>query len=184
MERKTVGCSWKAAGSSSGEIVGYASTFGNVDLGGDVVERGAFASTVKKIKRQGIPLLADHVASTANVLGTIFDADEDARGLLIKARFSAADDAQRVRTKLIEGHVSKLSIGYETIRATEGYIDGRPVRFLEEVELHECSVVVFPMNTEAVITGAKAAGGDELLALRLRLAALDVALALAESRAG
>ena len=36
-----------------GVIEGYASTFGNVDLGNDIVEKGAFKKTIKD--QRGIP---------------------------------------------------------------------------------------------------------------------------------
>ncbi len=73
MDRMTVTVEWKATGSDDGTLEGYASTFGNIDLGADVVVKGAFTDTIGNIKAHGIPLLADHVASTSSVLGTIFD---------------------------------------------------------------------------------------------------------------
>src|SRR5699024_11634335 len=46
MERMTVDIEWKAAADDDGTLEGYASTFGNVDLGQDVVEKGAFLDTI------------------------------------------------------------------------------------------------------------------------------------------
>ena len=44
---------------SNGMIRGFASTFGNVDLGMDVVDKGAFKKAIKESK--GLwPILADH----------------------------------------------------------------------------------------------------------------------------
>ena len=180
MERKTVACDWKAA--DEGILVGYASTFGNVDRGGDVVVKGAFLRTIEKIKANGIPLLADHSASTASVLGTIFDAKEDDKGLLIKARFSSAPSAQEVRTKLVEGHLSRLSIGYETLDEAWEDRDGRRVRLLKEIKLWETSVVVFPMNQQAAVSSVKSRakwrGVDETIETEATL----LALALEERR--
>lgn len=172
LERKVVGCRWKA--DASGALVGYASTFGNVDLGGDVVERGAFTDAVASIRAQGIPLLADHVPMTAAVLGTIYDASEDERGLVIRARFASTRNAQDTRTLLAEGHVSNLSIGYEATRYRFEDRDGRQVRVLEAVELWETSVVVFPMNTEATVQGVKSSSGLSVADLDLRLVAAEV----------
>lgn len=155
LERLVVPIEWKAVGDDDQVLEGYASTFGNVDLGGDVVVKGAFTKTIANINSNGIPLLADHVASTASVLGTIFWAKEDDHGLKIKARFSKAPSAQDVRTKLLEGHLGKLSIGYETMDDANADRDGRRVRLLQELKLWETSVVVFPMNTEAAVSRVK-----------------------------
>lgn len=159
IETMVVPVEWKAAGDDSGELVGYASTFGNVDLGQDVVVKGAFKSSTADIKANGIPLLADHVASTTHVLGTIYEAREDEKGLLIKARFSSAPSAQDVRTKLLEGHLNRMSIGYEPTAYKFEERDGKTVRLLEEIKLWETSVVVFPMNPEATISRVKSLAG-------------------------
>lgn len=159
MERMTVAVEWKAAG-DDGTLEGYASTFGNVDLGQDVVEKGAFTDTIGNIKANGIPLLADHVASTSSVLGTIFDAVQDDKGLLIKARFSSAPSAQDTRTKLIEGHLNRLSIGYVPEKFAFEDREGKTVRLLQKIALMETSVVVFPMNPEATIERVKSLASD------------------------
>lgn len=160
LEHLTVPIQWKAAG-DAGTLEGYASTFGNVDLGGDIVVKGAFAKTIANIKANGIPLLADHVASTASVLGTIFDASEDDTGLKIKARFSSAPSAQDVRTKLLEGHLDRMSIGYDPVEyAYVDSEDGRQNRKLLEIKLWEASVVVFPMNPEAAVGRVKSLLGS------------------------
>lgn len=155
LERLVVPIEWKASTDDDQTLEGYASTFGNVDLGGDVVVKGAFAKTIANIKANGIPLLADHVPSVNSVLGTIFDAVEDGKGLKIKARFSSAQSAQDARTKLVEGHVNRMSIGYETIKHSFSDKNGQRVRLLEEIKLWETSVVVFPMNPDAVISRVK-----------------------------
>jgi HK97 family phage prohead protease len=177
VERKTLAVAWKAA-ATGGSLNGYASTFHNVDRGGDVVVPGAFTDAITEIKASGIPLLADHHASTADVLGTIYDAEEDSTGLRISARFASTQRAQDVRQLLVEGHLSKLSIGYETLAESFEDRDGHRVRLLERIKLWETSVVVFPMNNEAVVTSVKQRSSDladrlatEELLLRLAMAA-------------
>jgi HK97 family phage prohead protease len=173
MDRLNVPIEWKAA--DDGTLEGWASTFGNVDLGSDVVVKGAFKNTIPDVKANGIPLLADHVASTASVLGTIFDAQETDKGLRIKARFSSAPSAQDVRTKLLEGHLKSLSIGYEATKYSFTEVDGKTVRNLDEVKLWETSVVVFPMNPEATISRVKSLAGTLDAEARKSLAAEIVA---------
>lgn len=159
MERLIVPIEWKATADDSGTLDGYASTFGNVDLGQDMVVEGAFVKTIANIKKNGVPLLADHVASTASLLGTVVDGAEDRKGLRIKAQFSSAPSAQDVRIKAVEGHLGKLSIGYEATKFRYEERDGRTIRVLEEVKIWEVSVVVFPMNPEAVISRVKSLAG-------------------------
>lgn len=175
MERITFPIEWKASADDSGTLEGYLSTFGNVDHGYDVVEKGAFRKTIARIKSDGIPLLADHVASVASVLGTIYDASEDDHGLKIKARFSSAPSVQDVRTKLIEGHVKTMSMGYEATKYAFEERDEKTVRLLQEVKLWEGSVVVFPMNPEALVSRVKSLAGALDLEARKALAAEIVA---------
>ncbi|WP_162830322.1 HK97 family phage prohead protease [Amycolatopsis palatopharyngis] len=169
LERLVVPIEWKAADDDQ-TLEGFASTFGNVDLQGDIVVKGAFKKTIANIKANGIPLLADHIPSTAHVLGTIFDAEERDKGLWIKAKLSKAPSAQDTRTKLIEGHLKKMSIGYETMdHAFEDTKDGQRVRLLKELKLWETSVVVMPANPAATISRVKSVvaelGDDDRKAL-------------------
>lgn len=179
IQRLIVPVDWKAASDDgeSGTLEGYLSTFGNTDLQGDVIERGAFAKTVNRVNKDGIPLLADHNASVRDVLGTIVQASEDSHGLKIKARFASDPDSQAVRQKLLDGHLKAMSIGYEPKEwGIREEADGQRVRVLKEVKLWEGSVVVFPANPEAlvgavksavrstldtIVAGAVANGGDE-----------------------
>lgn len=163
-ETKTLDVEWsvRKGAADSGTLTGYASTFGNIDRQGDVVAPGAFADTIKHLRANGgIPLLADHNASTTSVLGTITNAREDVHGLVIEAAFSSIPSAQVVRTLLAEGHLSRLSIGYEPIDYAYEHRDGQRVRVLKAVRLWETSVVVFPANPEAAVSSVKRARNDD-----------------------
>lgn len=180
MERLVAPVEWKAARGDSGGLLGYASTFGNVDQGGDVVEPGAFRGSVARINAgEHIPLLADHVPSTSNVLGTIYAAREDKHGLEIEARFASTARAQEVRTLLLEGHLSKMSIGYSAEMWDYEMRGEREIRLLKQVTLWETSVVVFPMNPRAEVTSAKAALEGTVDAIEAEALALRVAAATA-----
>lgn len=179
MSRQTlvVPVDWKAVDNADENVLeGYASTFGNIDLQYDVVAKGAFKNTLARVKKGDVPYLADHMASVRNVLGTLVDASEDSKGLRIKVRFSGDADAQSIRQKMMEGHVTKMSIGYEPMQWRYETRGEKRVRVLEDVKLWEVSAVVFPANPQAVIErvksavhdtideavqGAIAAGGDE-----------------------
>lgn len=157
-EHKTVPVEWKAATSGDpGELVGYASVFGNLDQGGDVVMPGAFTKTLAYWKRSGLPLplIADHELTTEGVIGSVVEAEEDGTGLRIRARFSATKKAQDIRTKMIEGHLKGMSFTYDAVRHYRGALAGKAARFLQELKLYEATVTPFPMN-QLAIASAKA----------------------------
>lgn len=174
MDRIQLPMEWKAT-DEPGVLEGWASTFGNIDLGDDRIEAGAFKATLADdIKAAGIPLLADHMATTSSVLGTIFDGREGKQGakdgLWIKARFSSAPSAQDVYIKAREGHLRSMSIGYSPSKFRYEEVDGRQVRVLEEIKLWETSVVVFPMNPQATIERVKSLAGELPEAARKEIA--------------
>jgi hypothetical protein len=143
---------------ADGTIEGYASTFGNVDQGLDVVDAGAFKKTLAESKGK-VPILADHDPSKQ--LGWNLDAAEDRRGLWVRGKLDIEHNAlARERYSLLKtamdiGAKPGLSIGYRTIKAEPD--SGNPnIRRLKELKLYEYSLVTFPMNTEAMVTAAKA----------------------------
>jgi hypothetical protein len=143
-----------------GTLEGYAATFDNVDQYGEVFRRGAFAKTIRERIAAGmVPLMSRHLlfgGDVSDVIGTVKSAVEDAHGLSIIAEFSADDAAQAIREKIVGGHVRGLSVGYNTINSSIGYIDGKEVLELFEVRLAEVTVTPFPVNEQALITAAKA----------------------------
>jgi HK97 family phage prohead protease len=158
-ERMTVPVEWKAAtGGGPGELEGYVSVFGNVDLGGDVVLPGAFRKTLAdwSTSKQPLPLIADHELSTEGVIGSVKQAREDGVGLWIRAGFSSDPKAQSIRTKMIEGHLKGMSFTYDAVKQYMGQMGGKSVRFLQELKWFEATVTPFPMNTLA-LASAKAA---------------------------
>jgi len=141
----------------SGEFFGYASTFGNVDLGGDVIDRGAFKKTLNDSGGK-LPLL-DHHDPTRQI-GWNLEAREDARGLFVRGRLNLEVQAAREKHALMRqataiGARMGLSIGFRTVRDERDREDTR-VRRLKEIHLMEYSVVTFPMNPQAGVTAVKA----------------------------
>jgi HK97 family phage prohead protease len=139
-----------------GMIEGYASTYGNTDLGGDVVEKGAFTQTLKH-KNNTVPLLLDHGYKTSDIAGIAY-LNDDEKGLYLKAEMpldipEVANAYKKTKFMIERGGKMGLSIGYDTIKAMPGE-DG--TRRLKELALHEVSITPFPMNTDAQIMAAKA----------------------------
>ena len=135
---------------ADGVFEGYASIFGVVDQGMDVVERGAFTKSLGSGRK--VKLLWQH--DMAQPIGVWDEIKEDERGLFVKGRI--LKDVQKGKEAMAlmrAGAIDSMSIGYRTIEAMdEG--NGR-VRKLMEVELHEVSLVTFPMLPDAVITDVK-----------------------------
>lgn len=143
-------------------IAGYASLFGAVDQGGDVVEAGAYAASLKRLQAKGgrVKMLWQH--DPAEPIGVWDEVREDAKGLWVKGRILTDVARGREAAALIgAGAIDGLSIGYRTVRATKAE-GGR--RHLTELELWEVSLVTFPMLPEARV----AAKGDDPEAMALR----------------
>jgi HK97 family phage prohead protease len=138
-----------------GTFSGYAAVFNNTDLGGDIIAPGAFTKSIKENPR--VPVLWSH--DTREVIGINKEVKEDSVGLHVTGQLILdVQRAKEARSLVKEGAVKGLSIGYDSVvvdssRASEG------IRILKEVKLWEYSLVPFPMNPEAQITGVK--GLDE-----------------------
>lgn len=127
-------------------ISGYASVFGERDLIGDRVQRGAFAASLLSAT-QKLPMLSGH--KTDQPIGVWDRVVEDARGLFVAGRLLSGSPLADSTAKLIrEGAMTGLSIGYRT-RRHQPTARGRT---LTELDLWEVSVVAFPMQRTARIT--------------------------------
>lgn len=136
----------------AGVIAGYASLFGRVDLGGDVVAPGAFAMSLARRGAGGIRMLFQH--DPAEPIGTWQVVREDGRGLYVRGRLAlGVARAREVWALLAQGAVDGLSIGFKTERVRRDPRAG--VRRLERLDLWEVSVVTFPMLPEARVAVIK-----------------------------
>ena len=136
----------------SGEFVGYASTFNNVDSGNDVVMPGAFTKTLKRRPATQVKLLLQH--DTSEPVGVIQSLEEDPKGLKVNGRLILQTTKGRETYELMKaGALDKFSIGYKTLKDRFDRIKG--VRFLEELDLFEISIVTFAMNMSATLSNIK-----------------------------
>lgn len=128
---------------------GYASTFGNVDVVGDTILKGAYADT---LAAHGAPkMLVNHAAAELPV-GKWIKAVEDDRGLYVEGEFTPGmKRSEEVRAALRHGTVDGLSIGYQLKKADyEEKDDGG--RIIKRVSrLAEISIVTFPADGDARI---------------------------------
>jgi HK97 family phage prohead protease len=148
----------KAIPDQPGVIAGYASTFGNVDQGGDVVIRGAFKEALEKAKAEGrlIPMLWQH--DQREPIGVWDSIEEDRKGLKVQGKLLIDDDplAARAYAHVKAGSIGGMSIGYRTLPG--GMTEDpkrRGVYQLTKLDLREVSLVTMPMNIQARITDVK-----------------------------
>lgn len=160
-----------------GEVLAYASTFDRVpDSYGDVVARGAFAKTLADWQASGnpIPLLFGHRTDDPRMnLGAVIEAEEDERGLKIRARFDEENEIAQYTRKLVrEGRLTKLSFAYDTLDSAPVVLaDGTRANELRELKLYEISLVPIPANQLTEVIEAKGADdfgmtNEEFRALR------------------
>ncbi len=143
-------------------VEGYASIFGRADQGGDVVQAGAYARSIKGLRDAGrrVKMLWQH--DPAQPIGVWDEVGEDATGLYVKGRIlTEVARGREAAALLAAGAIDGLSIGYRTRKAQK---DSSGRRLLSELELWEVSLVTFPMLPDARV-GAKA---DDKAAALLR----------------
>lgn len=128
---------------------GLASTFGNIDLVNDIVVRGAFTES---LATKAPVILWQH--SSDSPIGMPEDIRETDEGLFLKARLPKADSfvTGRVMPQIKVGSVRSLSIGF---RVVERDFNEEGIRLLKKVDLLEVSLVTFPANPLAAISGFK-----------------------------
>jgi uncharacterized protein len=158
----------KSRGDDGWSFSGYASTFGNIDEGGDVVLRGAFENSLAhRVPR----LLWQH--DMHEPIGRTLSLKEDDHGLhgdFLISRTTRGRDAYQL---LRDGAIDSMSIGY--IPDEQEFDDEHNVRKLKSVDLLEISLVSIPMNEEARVTAVKAAHrplptpGPSIASMRLHI---------------
>lgn len=135
-------------------IAGWAARFGNIDSYGDVIQMGAFARTLTERKGR-IAFCYQHEIDEP--IGKILLLEERPEGLWIEVAISASEDD--IQTKIKEGILNEMSIGYSTINSNDATVDGRTVCYLTEIKLYEVSLVTIAANPLATIEAMK---GEEV----------------------
>jgi HK97 family phage prohead protease len=160
-------------GKKYGQITGYASTFGNVDLVNDAVLPGAFKSSLNKQVQVKDYLQMLWMHDSREVIGgfSIKEMKDDENGLYVAGEINL--DVQRGReaySLVLQNVINSMSIGFRTLDYDYSK-DG--VRLLKELDLVEISLVGTPANPRANILNVKSNGKksisiDELLDIKTR----------------
>jgi HK97 family phage prohead protease len=129
-------------------ISGYASTY-DLDQGGDIIVKGAFAKTLE-VASGKVKVLWQHRHDTP--IGKPIKMQEDDKGLYVESYIAKTRQGDEALELAKEGIIDAMSIGY-FVRDADYKDDG--VRVIKEVDLLEYSLVTWPMNEAAVITSVK-----------------------------
>lgn len=148
---KAVSFELESADEKTGEFSGYASVFGNVDDGGDIVEKGAFAKTIVEDFAR-IKILSQHDQCELPI-GKPLELREDDKGLYIRGKISDTQKGRDIQTLLKDGVLNELSIGYDAV----DYVvdESTHIRHLKQIKLWEVSIVTWAMNDQATIDDVK-----------------------------
>lgn len=138
--------------SAEGEFTGYAAVFNNEDLGRDVIVPGAFASSLRRRPAAKVKMLRQH--DPEEPIGVWLDLMEDQTGLRARGKLILDTAKGRETYALMRaGALDGLSIGYRVIKSR--FDKAKSIRYLEEIDLPEISVVTFPMNPRATVSTVK-----------------------------
>jgi HK97 family phage prohead protease len=153
--------------STEGAFTGYAATFGNEDLGRDVVMPGAFTKSLARRSAAKVKMLFQHDPSEP--IGIWTTLAEDGKGLRAQGQLILDTvKGREVHALMRAGALDGLSIGFRTLK--DRFDRAKGVRYVEEVDLPEISVVTFPMNPRATVASVK---GHDFERARALVAAIN-----------
>ena len=136
-------CEYKATGDDTGTFSGYASVFGVVDYGNDIVMPGAFTKFIAEQKSTGRPIQLWREHDKTRLVGVVNTFEEDNKGLRIEGQLTrGVRDADEAYLLMKAGALSGISYGYKTISPRR---NAKGQRELHELHLHEISLVSRPM---------------------------------------
>ena len=149
------------------QFSGYAAVFESDSEPLPFIERiasGAFKGSLRN--RNDIKLLWNH--DTASVLGSTragtLRVTEDARGLYVDADLPNTSTGRDARELIGRGDVDSMSFGFTVARNGDEWSADGSVRTLTKINLHEVSIVAFPVYTATA--GSTTVRGIDKVALR------------------
>lgn len=160
LELKVAGGTEEAPGMS---FSGYGAVFGNIDAHGDVIEQGAFLDALSDAGKSGQwpAMLLQHggwEADSMMPVGVWTEMREDSIGLYVEGKLADTPRGKEIYSLLkMEPRpaINGLSIGYIAKEFALRTKPDEPRRTLKKVDLLEVSLVTFPANPKARISGVK-----------------------------
>lgn len=137
------------------KITGYGAVTGNVDLGGDIIIPGAFKRTIADHYDNGTrpKMLWQH--DPTQPIGVWTSLEEDGNGLSVEGEIADTQLGKDARILAKMKALGGMSIGYSFRSRDDFDFDKQGNRLLKQIDVHEVSLVTFPMNPEAVIQTVK-----------------------------
>lgn len=132
-----------------------AAVFGNVDLDGDVIVRGAFSKGLAMTPRNRVRFLADHRPDLDHVLGKVTDLAETPDGLMVKAQFNlnTPQGVNAYEQFRFDPEGQQFSLAYSVPPGGSELKEG--VRYLKEMIVHDVGPVGEAANPEARLVSVK-----------------------------
>ena len=137
-----------------GVFEGYASVFGIQDYDGDVIVKGAFEKSLKKMQEKGRrpKMLWQHNSSI--IVGQWLELYEDEHGLRVKGKiFKEIEKGREAYILMQHKELDAMSVGFNPVSAMQGGGTGNQV--FDEVDLWEISLVTWGANPEALVSNVK-----------------------------
>ena len=140
---------------SDGLFKGYAAATGNVDLGGDIILKGAFNEWLQTSDTSRVRVLWQH--DWDKPIGKTLSMYEDDKGLAVEGELLLdIQKAQEARTLVKNNAIDGLSIGY----MIDDFAYENNVRIIKKLSVFEFSFVTFAMNPNAIVNDMKSAKLD------------------------
>lgn len=158
MKHKSCTAQFKALDEEQGTFEAIVSVFGNVDLIGDRVVKGAFTKSLDTWKTSGdpIPVIWSHMWNMPEAhIGKTLEAEERDEGLYVKGQIDLDDPfAAKVFRLMKERRVKEFSFAYDVTE--ERFNKDEKVNDLLELEIIEVGPTLKGMNPETELLAAKA----------------------------
>lgn len=146
-----------AADDETGKISGYASTYNNPDLSGDVMLPGCYDAVLQKIEKSGVmPVMFFSHDHWSVPCGTWDEINSDEKGLYVSGRINRdLESGQEIYSALKFGSMSGLSVGFSF--SPDGVEDNAAggFDFKSIDDLFEISICAMPCNERARIDSVK-----------------------------
>ena len=146
-----------AENDESGKISGYASTYNNADLSGDVMLPGCYDGVLDKIKSSGImPVMFFQHDHYGIPCGTWDEIHSDDKGLYVSGRINKdLESGKEIYSALKFGSLSGLSVGFSFSPEGVEDNDAGGYDFKAIDDLMEISICAMPCNQSARIDAVK-----------------------------
>ena len=151
---------FRASVNDEGIFEGYLSTYDDVDSYGTYFMPGAWDKSIERFNSgEVIPVLWSHDRSKP--IGKFTELKSDEKGLWGRGKLTLEDPQAKIAyAHMKDGSVMGLSVGFEMDYDNVIYNRLLDALGIAEADLFECSVVVFPANSNAKITNFKSQNHD------------------------